>query len=58
MTLAEWVRGRLREAVKKSKPASPEEKLSRLMKFAKYRGPTGDIDDMVREIESGKGVKL
>ena len=34
--------------------ASPEHRIARILKFAKYTGPTGSIADLLAQIEAGR----
>jgi hypothetical protein len=53
LTVGEWVRRTLREA-RASRPAiDPEAKLKAIRRAAEYSFPTGDIDQMLSEIERG-----
>jgi hypothetical protein len=53
MTVAEWVRQALR-AARRSEPDAPaDRKLSVLREAARHSYPTGDIDQMLEEIERG-----
>lgn len=52
--ISEWVRESIRSRLKFTRPESPEIKLARILKFAKYQGPTADIDQMLAEIEKGR----
>ena len=53
MTVAEWVRQALRRARRGESVRSVESKLAAIRRAAKYRFPTGDIDQMNEEIERG-----
>ena len=50
-TIAEWVRDSIRRRLKVVEPPSPEKKLSKILKYARYSGPTGDIEQILSEIE-------
>jgi len=53
VTVGEWVRRTLRQA-RLDRPANrPEAKLRAIRKAAEFSFPTGDIDQMLREIERG-----
>jgi len=53
LTVGEWTRRVLREA-RAAKPSSDSEtKLKAIRRAAAYSFPTGDIDQMLREIEKG-----
>ena len=53
-TIAEWVRDSIRRRLKVVEPPSPEKKLSKILKYARYSGPTGDIEQILSEIEKGR----
>jgi len=55
MTVAEWVRGALREARRKEPLGDVSEKLAAVRRAVRHRGPTGDIEQMLAEIERGYG---
>lgn len=55
MTLAEWVRQALRRA-RADNPASVETKLRAIADASRHEFPTADIDTMLREIDSGRGI--
>ncbi len=53
LTLSEWVRQKLRRAVRAEPSGSKDRKLAAIRAAARHDFPTGDIDRMLREIESG-----
>ncbi len=53
MTLAEWVRQALRRA-RSDHPGSVDAKLRVIAEASRCAFPTGDIEDMLREIEAGR----
>ena len=53
MTLAEWVRQALRRA-RSDHPGSVDAKLRVIAVASRCAFPTGDIEDMLREIEAGR----
>ena len=55
MTLSEWVRTVLRDARRRRPSASKEAKLAVIREACSHRYPTGDIDQMLLEIEQGYG---
>ena len=55
MTLAEWVRQALRKA-KDDHPATVEAKLRAIADASRHEFPTADIEEMLREIESGRNL--
>jgi len=55
MTVAEWVRGALREARRKEPLGDVAEKIAAVRRAVRHQGPTGDIDQILAEIEKGYG---
>jgi hypothetical protein len=53
LTVAEWVRGALRAARQTEPVAPPERKLAVVRAASRQSLPTGDIDQMLAEIERG-----
>ncbi len=53
VTLREWVRRTLREACQRRSVRDPEAKLKAVRRAAQHHFPTGDIDQMLAEIEQG-----
>ena len=53
LTVGEWVRRILREARSRQPVREPQLKLKAVRKAAEYSFPTGDIEQMLREIERG-----
>jgi hypothetical protein len=53
MPLGEWVRKALREVRSKQPSGEPEVKLQAVRRAAKYCFPTGDVEQMLDEIERG-----
>ena len=53
MTVAEWTRQWLRKGIQERSERNPEDKITRLRKLSKTHAPTCDIDQMLKEIESG-----
>jgi hypothetical protein len=59
MTVAEWVRQALRQAGESEPLREADRKLEAIRAAARHSFPTGDIDQMLAEIErgySGKGA--
>lgn len=54
LSLGEWVRQVLRSASDTRSTKSPEEKLKAIRRFSQYQAPTGDIEQMLAEIEKGR----
>lgn len=55
MTTAEWVRHSLRDARDAQARKDPAARLAVLRAATRHRFPTGDIDQMLAEIERGYG---
>jgi hypothetical protein len=53
MSLAEWVRQALQQARRQEPLGSVEKKLRAIRAAVKHEFPTGDINQMLAEIESG-----
>jgi len=53
MTTAEWVRQALRKALRAEPRGDVRKKLAIVRAAAEHSFPTGDIDQMLREIERG-----
>jgi predicted ATPase len=53
MTVAEWVRQALRAARRQEPEREAQEKLDAIRRAAEHDFPTGDIDQLLAEIERG-----
>jgi hypothetical protein len=53
MTVAEWVRQALRSVRRQTPATSAERKLGVVREAARHKYPSGDVDDMLSEIERG-----
>jgi predicted ATPase len=53
MTVAEWVRQALREAREREPRKDPRRKLEAIRAAAAHSFPTGDVEQMLAEIEQG-----
>jgi hypothetical protein len=53
LTVGEWVRQALREALASRPVIEPEAKLKAVRRGAKYSFPTADLEQMLREIQRG-----
>ena len=53
LTLSEWVRQKLRRAERNEASGSLDRKLAAIRAAARHGFPTADIDQMLREVESG-----
>ena len=56
MTLSEWVRTTLRDAVRRTPAAEADHKLEAIRAATTHEFPTADIDQMLDEIERGYGA--
>ena len=56
LTVAEWVREALREAIQ-DQTVTVETKLRAIADASRHEFPTADIDIMLREIEAGQHTK-
>lgn len=55
VSLGEWVRQNLRKAANGTPVTDPKERIRRLKVIASLsNGPTGDIDQLLKEIERGR----
>lgn len=53
--VAEVVRESLRRTLAERGP-DPAERIAAVLRFARFEGPTGDIDRLLAEIERGRGL--
>lgn len=53
VTIAEWVRQALRQARRRQPQRDAEKKLKAIRAAARHSFPSGDIEQMLAEIESG-----
>ncbi|HCU24762.1 MAG TPA: antitoxin [Deltaproteobacteria bacterium] len=53
LSLGEWVRQALRRLAMEKTSANPQEKLAALRRYADLKAPTGDIEQILAEIEQG-----
>ena len=54
-TVSEWVRQAIREATRRAPAGKREAKLQAVREAVKHGFPTGDIQDVLRDIERGYG---
>jgi hypothetical protein len=50
------VRESLRQAIGQEAGEDPERRIASVLRFARFAGPTGDITQLLDEIERGRGV--
>ena len=53
MTVSEWVRQALRRARAQESPLAPKTRLDHIRAAARHEYPTGEIDEILAEIERG-----
>jgi hypothetical protein len=53
LTVSEWVRQTLRQARRTTSSGSVERKLAAVRAAARHEFPTGDVDEVLDEIEQG-----
>ena len=56
MTVAEWVRGALRDARRREPIGDVAEKIAAIRRAAQHSFPSPDIEQMLAEIEKGYGA--
>jgi hypothetical protein len=54
--IAQLVRDSLRRTLARADEVPPEERIAAVLRFARFSGPTGDIDEILAEIEAGRGL--
>lgn len=54
MSISDVVREALRQVLAQPARTDPEKKLAALLRFSRYAGPTGDIEQLLHEIEEGR----
>ena len=54
-SVAEVVRDSLRRTVAEGAEPDPERRIAAILTFARFAGPTGDIEQVLQEIERGRG---
>ncbi|HMO95095.1 MAG TPA: CopG family transcriptional regulator [Tepidiformaceae bacterium] len=52
--VAAAVRDSLRNALAQAETSGPEERLAAILRFARFSGPTGDIEQLLEEIARGR----
>ena len=53
-TISRVVRDSLRRTVAEELRPPPEERIAAVLRYARFEGPTGDIDQVLSEIERGR----
>ena len=54
--VAAFVRDALRRSLEDEAEPTPEERIAAILRFARFAGPTGDIEEVLAEIEEGRGL--
>ena len=54
--LSRIVRDSLRRTVAEEQQLAPEQRIAAVLRFARFAGPTGDIDQLLAEIERGRAL--
>ncbi len=54
--IAELVRDSLRRTLPDDDVPPAEERIAAILQFARFAGPTGDIDQILSEIEAGRAL--
>ena len=54
--LSRIVRDSLRRTVAEEQQLAPEQRIAAVLRFARFAGPTGDIDQLLGEIERGRAL--
>jgi hypothetical protein len=54
--ISRLVRDSLRRTLAEDQSRPPEERIAAVLRFARFDGPTGDIDQLLAEIEAGRGA--
>ena len=52
--IARIVRDSLRRTLSEESAVDPAERIAAVLRFARFSGPTGDIDQILEEIERGR----
>jgi hypothetical protein len=52
--IASVVRESLRKYIESDDPEDPAARLAAILRFARFTGPTGDIEQLLEEIERGR----
>ena len=55
-TISAIVRESLRCTLAEGQQAAPEQRIAEVLRFARFAGPTGDIDQLLAEIGRGRSL--
>jgi hypothetical protein len=53
--IAQLVRESLRKTLAEERERPVDERIAAVLRFARFSGPTGDIDEILADIEAGRG---
>ena len=53
-SVADWVRDLISEGIQKRQRKSADAKIAAVLRYAKFKGPTGSIDQILKEIDEGR----
>jgi Ribbon-helix-helix protein, copG family len=54
--LSQLVRESLRRTVSEEHEVDPETRIAAILRFARFSGPSADIDEILSDIERGRGL--
>lgn len=54
--VAQLVRESLRRTLAQDVERAPEDRIAAVLRFAKFEGPTGNVDSILAEIERGRAL--
>ena len=54
--ISQLVRESLRRTVAEPEEMSPDERIAAILRFARFSGPSADIDEILADIERGRGL--
>jgi hypothetical protein len=54
--VSRFVRDSLRRSVTEEPEPDSDRRVAEVLRFARFAGPTGDIEQLLREIDQGRGV--
>ena len=55
--LSQLVRDSLRRTVSEQEEVDPEHRIAAILRFARFNGPTGDMVEVLADIERGRALK-
>ena len=54
--MSRLVRDSLRRTLTEETEPDPDRRIAAVLRFARFAGPTGDIEQLLQEIEQGRGL--